>query len=145
MLNLSVKYRRVAALLIDLMIITGFTTLLFEILIYGFHVEYNATYFLDVFAMLFMQSVMGVIYSMGCEKIYHGTLGKRIMKVEIVEGKRHDKLTMVELFSREWSKYIVLYFFSLLAVVINAIMYFGRGTSIHDLFAKTTVIGVEEK
>lgn len=144
MLNLSVKYRRVAALLIDLMIIMGFTTLLFEILVYGFHVEYNATYFIDVFAMLFLQSIVGVIYSMGCEKLYRGTLGKRIMKVELVNNDTRKKLSTAELFSREWSKYIVLYFFSLLAVIINMLMYFGRGTSIHDLLAKTTVIGVEE-
>ncbi len=144
MLNLSVKYRRVAALLIDLMIITGFTTLLSEILVYGFHFEYNPTYFLDVFAVLCMQSVMGVLYSLVCERIYKGTLGKRIMRVEIVSKHKQAKLSTAELLSREWSKYIIIYFFSILAIIVNAIMYFGRGTSIHDLFAKTTVIGIKE-
>lgn len=143
MLNLSAKYRRIAALLMDMLLINGIATLLGKLmLIYlvtkqGMNID-NQT-FTFVFLTLLFMSIIATLYVVICQLIFKGTLGKRLLGVELVD-LNGDALSMPALISREWSKWILIYFFSVIVILINAILYFSNGTSLHDKLSKTKVI-----
>ncbi len=143
MLNLSAKYRRIAALLMDMLLINGIATLLGKfIVIYlvtqrGVEVD-NQTFMFAFLTSLFL-SVIATLYVLICQLIFNGTLGKRLLGVEVVD-LNGETLTTPALISREWSKWIIIYYFSVIAILINAIMYLSNETSLHDKLAKTKVI-----
>lgn len=139
MLKLSLKYRRIAALLMDMMLINGLARLLFLVLYFVAKISFVPTTFSGLFMICLCMSIFATIYVLICQQIFNGTLGKRLMEVEVV-NQNGQQLTNWELVSREWSKWIIIYFFSLIAIVINAIIYFKSGSSIHDKLAKTKVV-----
>ncbi len=139
MLALDAKYRRIAALMMDMMLIQGIAKMLFIGLSVAFGIAFDYSTFGGLFMILVSQSIIATLYVLLCQKLYRGTLGKRLLNLELLnqDGK---PLTTVELISREWSKWIILYFFSLIAIIVNAVLYFRSGRSLHDMLAKTQVV-----
>lgn len=140
----SIRFRRIGAFLIDAMIINSFFVLFMQIIMYAgllaFNINTNAQALMLMFMFLILQSLAGLIYTLICYKIFDGTLGKRILKLKVIKKATKQELTTVELISREWSKWIIVYVFVLLGLIIDIIMYFSNNSSIHDAFSKTTVV-----
>ncbi len=140
----SIRFRRIGAFLIDAMIINGFFTLFMQIVMYSgllaFKINTDVQLLILIFSFMFFQSLAGLIYTLICYKIFDGTLGKRILKLKVIKKATNQELTTIELISREWSKWIIVYLFVPLGVIINIILYFSKNNSIHDIFSKTTVV-----
>ncbi len=137
MLNLSVKYRRIAALMMDMMLIAGISKLLFTLLaLWG--IAFNYDTFIGLFSIFLIQAIIGTLYVIVCQLIFGGTIGKRLLNIAIYNEK-NEPLEMADLISREFSKWIILYFFSLIAIVVNGLIYFNSDSSIHDKLSKTHV------
>ncbi len=140
----NIKFRRIGAFLIDAMIINGFFTLFMQIIMYAgllaFNINTDAQALMLVFMFMFLQSIGALVYTLICYKIFGGTLGKRILKLKVIKKETKQELTTIELISREWSKWIIVYLFVPFGVIIDIIMYFGKNKSIHDAFSKTTVV-----
>ncbi len=135
----SIKFKRIGAFLIDAFIINGLFVLIANtsITLLGFSPDLKSYWVF--YAIMFAQSLTALLYTLICLKLYNGTLGKRVLGFEIISKRHQGKLSTAEMISREWSKWIIIYFFSALAILVNIILFFAKSNSIHDALSKTTV------
>lgn len=139
MLNLNIKYRRIGAFLMDMMLIKGISDLVFVFLYFIVGITFDIQTLSGYFMVCLTMSIVGLMYGLICRKVFKGTLGKRLLRIEIVTLSGQN-LSTAEYISREWAKWIIIYFFTIFALVINILMYFTNNSSIHDKLSKTQVV-----
>ncbi len=135
----NMKIRRIGAFLLDAFIINAFIRALLQMLLSVFVIVINTNDFVTLFILILSQSIIAVLYTLLCQKLYNGTLGKRLLGLKVVTSDNHKELSIPKLISREWSKWIIFYYFAGVSILINILMFIISGTSIHDKLNKTEV------
>ncbi len=135
----NIKVKRVGAFLLDAFIINGFATAILRVISSVFAIVINLNDFVTLFTVILFQSIIAVIYTLLCQKLYRGTLGKRLLGLKVVDKDNQHEVSTAKLISREWSKWIIFYYFRIFGIIINIVLFIAIGTSIHDKLNKTEV------